>query len=66
MLEFVVAVAIRQYNPMMSNGFALGGFLTILYGISLNWYNFDETMKTVVTGAGLAALLGVAKYAYDR
>ena len=47
-------------------GVGLGGVLTIIYYLLVNWYNFNEISKLVVSGSALAILICASCHIFNK
>jgi hypothetical protein len=62
MVAGVVGIIGSGYFPSRATalGLALGGFLTILTAVFMNWDKMNDAMKLGITGASLALLIYVS------
>ncbi len=68
MVAGVLGIIGSGYFPGRSTslGLALGGFLTILTAIIMNWDKMNDYMKLTITGASLALLIYISINGWKR
>ena len=68
MVAGVVGIIASGYFSGLSTalGLALGGFLTILTAIIMNWDKMNDYMKLSITGASLALLIYISLNGWKR
>lgn len=62
-LCIIVAVAIK--NPTIKLAIILAGILTLLVAVTGNWSNYGDISKMVITGSGVALIIGLVVYYGD-